>query len=142
MQRSFPLRPSRYFLLFVVLAHALAALAALFAPMLKNVLLLLFSVLAVSMVYYVLRDAELKLKSSWVALRMEAGRAVLVNRAGEEVVGELLRSSVVMPHLVALNVEVVGQRRTCHVVLFSDSMDAESFRQLRVALKWNFSAVS
>jgi hypothetical protein len=50
--------------------------------------------------------------------------------------GRLLGSSVVMPHLVILNISIPNYRQTQNVVLMPDSMDEESFRQLRVALKW------
>ena len=134
--RHFTFHPSRYLILMIVMAHAVAAGAFLFVPISKIALFLLLIVLAVSMVYYVLRDAGLILGGAWIALGLEDDRVVLHNRKGEEVVGALLRSSVVTPYLVVLNIALPGQRSRRNVVLMADSMDAESFRQLRVALKW------
>lgn len=136
MQRHFAFHPSNALTLLLVCAHVIVAGALFFVPISKTALFLMLAVLFCSMAYYVLRDARLKLDAAWIALRLEGDRVVLVNRKGEESTGELLRGSVVMPHLVILNMGINGQRRRCNVVLMSDSMDAESFRQLRVALKW------
>jgi hypothetical protein len=125
MQRSFVFNPSHYLMLALACAHAVAAVAVFFIPLPPSALILLLPVLALSMGYYSLRDALLKLNDSWIALRLEGGRAVLTNRAGEEWTVELSRASVVMPHLVVLNV-VAGERRCRRsVVLLSDSMDVE-----------------
>ncbi len=142
MQRSFIFHPSRYLMLTLVFAHAVAAVAFLFLPIPQSALILLLSVLVASMGYYALRDALLKLNGSWIALRVEGDQAVLINRAGDEWAVELLRGSVVMPHLVVLNFAGRERRRRCSVVLFPDSMDTESFRRLRVALKWHLSAAT
>jgi hypothetical protein len=52
----------------------------------------------------------------------------------------LLRSSVVTPYLVLLNVLINDSRRKANVVLMADSMGAEDLRQLRVMLGWKVSA--
>ena len=127
-------------MLALAFAHAVAAITFLVIPIPQSALMLLLSVLAASMGYYAMRDALLKLECSWVALRLDGDQAVLINRAGVEWAVELLRGSVVMPHLVVLNFSGSERRRRGGVVLLPDSMDAESFRQLRVALKWHFAA--
>jgi toxin CptA len=136
MQRHFALHPSNYLTLTIFIAHAIVMAALLFLPFPNVALILLLIVLSWSMTYYMLRDARLKLDSSYVALRLEDDHIALIDLKGGEVTGELLRSSMVMPHLVVLNIAVQGQRQKRNVVLMSDSMDAESFRRLRVALKW------
>lgn len=136
MQRHFTLRPSNYLTLTIFFAHAVVMAALLFLPFPNVALLLLLIVLSCSMAYYMLRDARLKLDSAWVTLILEDDRIVLTDHKGEETTGTLLRSSVVMPHLVVLNIAVPGRHRKRNVVLMSDSMEAESFRRLRVALKW------
>jgi toxin CptA len=136
MQRHFTFHPSNYLTLIIVVAHAVVMAALLFVPIPKVALVALLMVLAASAAYYALRDARLGLESSWVALRLENDRVVLVNRKGEEWTGALLRGSVVTAQLAVLNVLIQDPRRRCNVVLMPDSMGAESFRQLRVALKW------
>jgi hypothetical protein len=71
----------------------------------------------------------------------EDGCVVLIDRQGGECVGRLSRHSVVMPYLVVLNVMAADSHGRCSVVLAPDSMDAESFRQLRVMLKWGATSV-
>ena len=136
MQRYFALRPSNYLTLTILFAHVTVMVALLFVPFPGAALVLLLIVLAWSMAYYVLRDARLLLNSACVALRLEDERIALIDHKGEEVAGALLRSSMVMQHLVVLNIAVQGRRWERNVVFMSDSMDAESFRRLRVALKW------
>lgn len=136
MQRHFALRPSNYLTLTIFFAHAVVMVALLFLPIHNLALILLLIVLSWSMAYYTLRDARLMLDSACVALRLEDERIALIDPKGGEVTGALLRSSMVMPHLVVLNIAVRGQRRKRNVVLMSDSMEGESFRRLRVALKW------
>lgn len=136
MQRHFTFYPSNYLTLILLLAHAVVIAALLFVPLPKVALVLLLMVLAVSMIYYVLRDARLGLDNSWTALRLEGDRVVLVNRKGAELAGALQRNSLVTPHLVLLNILIPDTRQRCNVVLMPDSMAAESFRRLRVMLKW------
>jgi toxin CptA len=112
-------------------------LALFFVSIHQVVLVLLLLVLMWSMVYFMRRDAILVLPTAWCALRLEEdGGVVLIDRSGKEVDGELSHGCVVMPYLLILNVMVETTHRRCCVVLMPDSMDTESFRQLRVALKW------
>lgn len=108
-------------------------------PFPRSALFVLLAILMVSMVYYVRRDARLTLACSWVALRLEHDSAVLINRNGDEFAGELKPSSLLTPYLVVLDILPPCQRWRHGVVLVPDSMDAESFRQLRVALRWGMS---
>lgn len=136
MQRHFALHPSNYLTLTIFIAHAIVMAALLFLPFPNVALILLLIVLSWSMTYYMLRDARLLLNGACVALRLDDDRIALIDLKGGEETGALLRSSMVMPHLVVLNIAVQGQRQKRNVVLMSDSMEDESFRRLRVALKW------
>jgi toxin CptA len=128
--------PSRLLGFCICLGHAIAigALAALPVPKLAFILLL--AVLLLSTAYYLQRHARLALANAWVGLQLEEDYLVLFNRRGDELRGRLLGSSLVMPHLVILNIAIPNYYQTQNVVLMPDSMDEESFRQLRVALKW------
>jgi len=135
-QRTFKFYPSRLLGFCICLGHAIAigALAALPVPKLAFILLL--AVLLLSTAYYLQRHARLALANAWVGLQLEEDYLVLFNRRGDELRGRLLGSSLVMPHLVILNIAIPNYYQTQNVVLMPDSMDEESFRQLRVALKW------
>ncbi|MDX8398650.1 MAG: protein YgfX [Gallionellaceae bacterium] len=142
MQRHFNLHPSRQLFICIVFFHTLLIGVLLFIPFSSSVLVSLCVVLLCSMTYYVLRDAGLKLESACVALRVEGDDGVvLINRKGLESLGQLLSSSVVTPHLLVLNVKLSGERRRRNVIVMPDSMDAQSFRHLRVALKWQVASV-
>jgi len=137
MRRDFIFHPSGLLTLVFVFAHATAMLVLflVFTPALARVLLLL--VLLWSMIYFVLRDARLALASSWRSVKIEEDeRVVLIDRSGGELRGRLSRASVVTPYLVVLAVRDSLPNRRCFVVLAQDSMDAVSFRQLRMTLKW------
>lgn len=136
MQHYFSFSSSRQLALCILAGHGAAVGALIFVPMSKTALAILLIVLMWSAIYYVRRDAHLTLNGACVALRLEDERVILFKRSGDESVGKLLRSSVVTPHLVILNIVLPGYRRVRSVVLMSDSMDEESFRRLRVVLKW------
>lgn len=141
MPRHFALHPSRLLFLCIVFPHLLVIGLFALLPFPAILYLALLCVLLFSCVYYVLRDATLRLGGACVALRLEEKHIVLVNRENREMTGKLLGSSVVTPYLTVLNIALDGMRRTRNVVIMPDSMDATSFRQLRVLLKWWVSAV-
>jgi len=136
MQRSFKFHFSRLLTLIICIGHGVAVAALEMIPMQTFALILLFAVLVWSVIYFLLRDALLVLPVSWIGLRLEDEHLILFNRRGDALMGRLLRSSVVTPNLVILNIAIPNYRWAQNVVLMPDSMDDESFRQLRVALKW------
>lgn len=137
----FPFSRSRYLVLCFVFAHGVVMASLIFVPLPLLPFVLLQSLLLLSLIYYVLRDAWLRLECSWVAMRLERDRVVLINRRGDECAGTVLPTSVVTPYLVVLSVSEIGHRRQCHVILTSDSMAPALFRQLRVVLKWRIASV-
>src|ERR1035437_2293773 len=110
MQRHFAFSPSRLLALCVLLGHSVAIGALVFVPIPKAAFALLLIVLVCSATYYVLRDARLILADAWIALRLEDDCVVLFNRNGDELIGKLLRSSVVTPHVVILNIVLPNRR--------------------------------
>ena len=49
---------------------------------------------------------------------------------------KVLGSSLVLPYLAVLNLKVPNRSLPFYVLVFPDNVDAESFRRLRVWLKW------
>jgi toxin CptA len=135
---TFAINASRLLAIFILLGHSIAIGALMFVPIPKVAFYFLEIVLILSATYYWLRDAKLILPGSWIALRLEDDCIVLFNRNGSEFTGKLLASSFITPHLVILQVSLPDYRLKQNVVLMADSMDAESFRKLRVAVKWGF----
>ena len=137
MQRYYTLRPSYLFALLYTLfsAFALVSLWQLPLPMM--------AVLVVSMVvlggggYRLLLDAALRLQDSCVAFNLEEGGAItLALRNGKQLPGKISPDSLVARNLVILNIVLTGQRGRRSLILLPDAMGAESFRRLRVALRW------
>lgn len=136
MRQTFELRPSRSLAAILAIAHgtALASLVPLDFPAWVKAALGL--VILFSLGYHLRRDALLFAPASRMVLALESEEAVLVARAGETLAGRVSRESVVTPRIVVLNVLPQGVRLARSVVILPDSLDAESFRQLRVWLKW------
>jgi toxin CptA len=141
MQRYYTLRPSRLLALSLVLLcfASLAALWSLSLPVM-GLLVLIVAVLWWGG-YRLSLDANLRLRHSCVAFRLEEGEElVLVLRNGRHLPCRMLRDTLVTPWLVILNVMPSEQRWGRSVVILRDAMGAESFRRLRVALRWSSKA--
>ena len=137
MQGYYTLRPSRLLaLLFILLCFA--SLAALWTLPLPAFWGLLLTVVVLCWAgYHLLLDANLRLRHSCVAFRLEEKEEiVLVLRNGRHVPCKVTRDSLVTPWLVILNVVLSEQRGWRSLVILPDTMVADSFRRLRVVLKW------
>lgn len=140
-QRSYTLRPSR------VLAFVLGLLVLLVLIVLWQMtipLLLMAGSMLMVMVwagYHLALDANLRMPHACVAFRLEeAGEVMLILRNGLHVPCRLRPDSLVTPYLVILNASMSGQHGERSVLIAPDSMNAENFRRLRVALKWGEAA--
>lgn len=119
----------------LIAAHGAVLGALLFAlPLWAGLALALL--LLCSLLYYLLRDAWLGLPTSCIGLIQEGEGAVLLRRDGTRLSCAILQDSLVMPYLTVLNVLPPESRFARSVVILADSMEAESFRQLRVWLRW------
>ena len=49
----------------------------------------------------------------------------------------MLSSSFVSPSLTVLNLRVAGAARPRHLVILPDNVEKETFRRLRVLLRWS-----
>lgn len=136
MRRQFTLQPSRYLAAMLITAHGitLAALLPLALPLWAKAALA--SLMLLSLMHHLRRDAWLSAPSAGVALMLEGERVVLTTRGGEQWAGQILHNSLVTPFLTVLNVLPQGAHFARSVVILPDTLDAESFRQLRVWLKW------
>jgi toxin CptA len=132
--------PSVYLALCLIFSHTVVLVSLFFILLPNFVLSLLYLVLSFSLFYYILRDAMLKLSRSWVAFRLEQDRIVLIRRDGHEWAGKLLDSSFTTPYLVLLNFSGGRWFEKTSLILMADSVNAQSFRQLRIILNWRGSA--
>ena len=136
MQRQFNLQPSAYLAITLIAIHgaAVAALLALALPFWAHGLLILL--LLANLLHHLWRNAWLSAPSSAVAVLLDGDRIVLTQRSGIQIVGKLLSHSLIAPFLTVLNILPINSFHAHNVIIFPDSLDAESFRQLRVSLRW------
>lgn len=136
MQRQFNLQPSIYFTIALVASHgvALAVLVPLALPLWAKILLALLVI--ISLLYHVWHDAWLLALSSNKTLLLDGDMVQLVARNGDQVTARVLADSLVTPYITVLNVLPQGSNLARSVIILPDSLDAESFRQLRVWLSW------
>lgn len=105
------------------------------APVLGKVLMTF--VVAVSLIYFMARDAALHASHSIVAMELhEDGRVSCQMRRGEWFDCELLGSTYVSPHMTVLNLQPQGLLLTRRVILVPDNVDPRDFRRLRAWLRW------
>ncbi|MDR2196099.1 MAG: hypothetical protein LBE50_05800 [Gallionellaceae bacterium] len=129
----FSLTPSRQLIWVLGGMHATAMAALLVLTLPLWVKAGLIALLAFSLLYCARRQTA---PDAIVALSLSADDVMLVRRDGTEVSGRLQGNSTVTPYLSILNVRPHGRRLSRSVVVLPDSLDAESFRRLRVWLKW------
>jgi toxin CptA len=137
VQRRFEFHPSRILAATLAALHAAALVAVLSMPFPVWAKLAMVSMILTSLAYHAWCDAWLAAPSAAVALVLEAGEVKLVTRDGRQVVVTISHDSLVTSLLVVLNMKPQRARFWRRVVILPDSMDGESFRQLRVWLKWH-----
>ena len=97
--------------------------------------------LATSLVVTLRRTALLRGRNAIVGLEIgEEGAVNFQTRAGGWHAAQLLPTTYVTPLLTILNLRLADRRAVRHVVLMPDSLDADTYRQLRTRLIWAQSA--
>jgi toxin CptA len=98
--------------------------------------------IAVSLIYFMARDAALHASRSIVALELgEDGEIACQTRNGAWLECELLGSSYVSPGMTVVNLRARGWMGYRRVILVPDNVDADDFRRLRTWLRWRGEAV-
>ena len=135
MRRRVAFSPSRYLAVLLASIHALALVSlALVLPAWAAAAS--GGLMLASLAYYLLRDGWLRLGISCIGLALDEDGVEMFLRDGRCVPGVVLPDSLVTPLLVVLNIRLHGGRGTRSVLILPDSLDAESFRELRVWLRW------
>jgi toxin CptA len=94
-------------------------------------------IIVFSLLYHVRHHALLISNSSVVGLQIEGEDAIMTLRDGKLLEGKVLRDSLVMPAIAVLNVLPEGAHFAHSIVILPDTLERESFRQLRVILRWS-----
>lgn len=86
--------------------------------------------------HYLLRDVLLILADSVVVLSFRGDQASLISNAGSDYTGKIISQTIVTPFLTILIMLPDNHRLSRSVVIFSDGMDTEAYRELRVRLRF------
>ncbi|MDI1361448.1 MAG: hypothetical protein PSU72_05220 [Methylotenera sp.] len=115
-------------------------------PFSLSVTLLLLMLVSTS--YFVMLDGLLSLPRSWKLLRVNmAGECHLKQKNDENFVVHIMPDSFVSAYLTVLHIVPEEYRwfkvwQNRYILLLQDNIDAESFRQLRVYLRWHKNSVN
>lgn len=98
---------------------------------------ILFVLIALSLLYYLLRDVGLRFTHSWreITLRQDSVSIGLQGSLNSE--GQLLNTSVAFSYFVILLVKLEGHRFNTARVIFRDALQPKAFRELCVYLKYS-----
>lgn len=135
MPRNIPLRPSRNFALFITLTSAIA-LCVIWATNLEVWLRLVLAALVLASLYYhTVAHVLLRSQSAWHSYYWRKGGLVVVTRAGEGLLAEILPETIVTPYFVLIRARdergaLISQ------LIFWDALGEDEFRALRVRLRF------
>lgn len=92
---------------------------------------------AISLIFFMGRDAALHAPGSIISLELkESGAIACQTRNGDWVECELLGSTFVSPQMTVINLRPRGWRRSRAVILVPDNVHPRDFRRLRIWLRW------
>lgn len=129
--------PSVWIAAALCVAHVAAAVLLWVIPIPVMGKLALTVAVALSLVFFVARDAALHAAHSIVALEIrEGGEMAFQTRRGEWLDCEVLGSSYVSPRLTIVNLRPRLRWGTRRLILVPDNVDARDFRRLRTWLRW------
>ncbi len=127
------LKSSHNLVLLLLLSHALVLIVVCLTALPLAIRLLLFLPIFTSLAYALARDALLLLPDSLQQISFAGDCLTVITRNGISYSAKVSRQTVVTPCFVCLSLE--GSNR--YSAIFSDALDKELFRELRVFLKFN-----
>lgn len=96
----------------------------------------MFVLIALSLVYYLARDALLLLPHSWKEVSVAPAGASVVVRNGSHFSGTVAGKTFVCPYFVVLGICPEGRRVPVFRVVFPDAIGQDAFRDLCVRLRF------
>jgi hypothetical protein len=131
------LSSSRQLIALLTLVHLLTLAIVYLLPMGFALRGGLIGLLAVSWLFYLLRDARLALKNSVTALKWLPDDTLEIQQAnGSWQRAQLQAGGFVADYLTIVAYRLQGQRFNRYIVLLPDMLETEAFRALRVRLRW------
>jgi len=130
------IKPSVRFATVLLLSHAIAASVVYMTAMPWTARLAVFLLIALSLSYYLARDAFLVFSGSWREISLDQSSVSVVARDGSKLIGRVTEKTIVSPYFVLLRIRPEGRYRPVSRVIFPDAMGGDAFRELRVRLKF------
>ncbi len=136
------LKPSPLLAWLIGLANAICCLIVLFLPIHIGFKLLVVPVLVAMAIYSIRRYAMLALDKSINRMSLtHESKLQLISRNGARQEAKVLESTFVAAYLTVLNAEDMETGKRIHIILMPDNVEPDSFRQLRVWLRWGRESV-
>ena len=129
------LKPSRMLVVILLIAHAVSGVLILILPLALWLKLVGIAIIVLASFYYVRRYALLRTPTAVRELRMLSDGRLEIFRSDWQP-ATLLGEQFIHPMLTIIRCRAETDRWPVSIVLLSDMLDAESFRALRVRLKW------
>lgn len=131
-----PVKSSLRFALSLLVLHMLAATVVFMTAIPLLIKLVILLLIALSLIYYLARDALLLLPGSWREISLSPDGVSGIARDGSGFFGQVTHNTVVSPYFVVLCVRLEGHRLLTSRVIFPDALSAGAFRELCVRLKF------
>ncbi len=136
MLHQFVIQPSRTYFLLLLAMHLFAMGSVWLADILSWVQFALSLVVLFSLYYHSYFFVFLHSRQVCHSFSLNQQHVVINFRDGEVLSGELMHRTVVTPFCVLLCARMGEQGRIVRQLIFHDAMLRESFRELRVRLKF------
>lgn len=131
------LKPSRYLAGLLLILHLGSAMTVTMSSLAWAVKWILLVLIALSLIYHLLRDVGLRFSHSWREITLKQDGVSIGLQGSLISTGQLLNTSVVFSYFVILLVRLDGHRFNTARVIFRDALHPESFRELCVYLKYS-----
>lgn len=131
------IKPSAHFATALLLSHAIAASVVYMTAIPWAARLAVFLLIALSLSYHLARDAFLIFPGSWREISLDQSSVSVVARDGSRLIGLVAGKTIVSPYFVLLRIRPEGRYWPVSRIIFPDAMDENTFRELRVRLKFS-----
>ena len=131
------IKPSPIFAALLLFMHTTAFIVVYLTAIPLPATLALFLLIALSLIYHLVRDVLLLLPNSWCEVMLVPSGLSVVARDGPGFIGQLENKTTVSPYFVVLRVRLEGHRLFATRVIFPDALDAGVFREFCVQLKFS-----
>lgn len=127
---------SMRFATMLLILHMIAALLVYLTAMSPEARAVMLLLVLLSLIYYLARDVFLLLPDSWHEISLDQGDVVIVNRRGSRLIGRIVNKTAVSPYFIVLCIKFEGFNLLRSRVIFPDALNAGTFREICVRLKY------